>query len=124
MDPMGPGGGEPWEDPRDRLSAVIKKMNELFSGNLSDADFRGYATHLIGKMAEDATLVQQAKANETVSQFAQGDYKKALTTAVVSALDSHTAMADQALKDERVFTGLADLLLDEVYRRLRDKEMA
>ena len=75
-------------------------------------------------MAEDATLVQQAKANETVSQFAQGDYKKALTTAVVSALDSHTAMADQALKDERVFSGLADLLLEEVYRRLRDKEVA
>jgi len=124
MEPMGPGGGEPWEDPRDRLSAIIKKMNELFSGNLSDADFRGYATHLIGKMAEDATLVQQAKANETVSQFAQGDYKKALTTAVVSALDSHTAMADQALKDERVFSGLADLLLEEVYRRLRDKEVA
>jgi len=28
------------------------------------------------------------------------------------------------LKDERVFSGLADLLLEEVYRRLRDKEVA
>lgn len=34
---------------------------------------------------------------------------------------SHTAMADQALKDERVLKGLAELLLDEGDRRLRGK---
>jgi type I restriction enzyme R subunit len=61
MKPMGPGGGLPWDDPNARLSAIIKKMNEVFSGNLSDADFRGYATTLIGKMVEDTTLQEQAK---------------------------------------------------------------
>ena len=58
MKPMGPGGGQAWDDPEDRLSAIIKKMNEVFSGNLSDADFKGYATTLIGKMVNDPTLAR------------------------------------------------------------------
>lgn len=34
MKPMSTGGGQAWDDPEDRLSAIIKKMNEVFSGNL------------------------------------------------------------------------------------------
>lgn len=124
MDPMGPGGGQPWDDPNDRLSAIIKKMNEVFSGNLSDADFRGYATTLIGKMVEDATLQEQAQANDTAESFGNGAYEQKLTGAVVDALENHGAMADQALKHPRVFKGLASLLLDEVYRQLREKAEA
>lgn len=30
-------------------------------------------------------------------------------------------MADQALRHEKVFKGLANLLVEEVYRQLRDK---
>lgn len=29
---MDSGGGQPWDDPNDRLSAIIKKMNEVFNG--------------------------------------------------------------------------------------------
>ena len=124
MKPMGPGGGEPWDDPNARLSVIIQKMNEVFSGNLSDADFRGYATTLIGKMVEDATLQEQAQANDTVESFSNGAYEQKLTGAVVDALESHSAMADQALKHPKVFKGLASLLLDEVYRQLREKAEA
>jgi type I restriction enzyme R subunit len=121
MKPMGPGGGEPWDDPNARLSAIIQKMNEVFSGNLSEADFKGYATTLIGKMVEDATLQEQAQANDTAESFSNGAYEQKLTGAVVDALESHSAMADQALKHPKVFKGLASLLLDEVYRQLREK---
>jgi type I restriction enzyme R subunit len=121
MDPMGLGSGLPWDDPNDRLSAIIKKMNEIFSGNLTDADFKGYATTLIGKMVEDATLQEQAKANDTAESFSNGAYEQKLTGAVVDALEGHSAMADQALKHPAVFKGLASLLLDEVYRQLREK---
>ncbi|MDP1557585.1 MAG: hypothetical protein Q8K59_05540 [Nitrosomonas sp.] len=44
-----------------------------------------------------------------------------MTGAVVDALESHSAMADQVLKHPRVFKGLASLLLDEVYRQLKEK---
>ena len=96
-------------------------MNEVFSGNLSDADFKGYATTLIGKMVEDATLQEQAQANDTAESFGNGAYEQKLTGAVVAALESHTEMADQALKHPKVFKGLANLLLEEVYRQLREK---
>lgn len=121
MKPMGPGGGQAWDDPEDRLSIIIKKMNEVFSGNLSDADFRGYATTLIGKMVTDPILQEQALANDTVEAFGNGAYQTKLNHAVVDALDSHNAMADQALRHETVFKGLANLLVDEVYRQLRQK---
>jgi type I restriction enzyme, R subunit len=121
MKPMDSGGGQPWDDPNDRLSAIIKKMNEVFSGNLSDADFLGYATTLIGKMVADPTLQEQAQANDTVEAFGNGAYETKLNNAVVDALDGHTAMADQALRHPKVFKGLAELLVDEVYRQLRDK---
>jgi type I restriction enzyme R subunit len=121
MKPMGPGGGQAWDDPEDRLSAIIKKMNEVFSGNLSEADFRGYATTLIGKMTADPTLQEQAQANDTVDAFGNGAYETKLNNAVVDALENHSAMADQALRHETVFKGLANLLVDEVYRQLREK---
>lgn len=121
MKPMGPGGGQAWDDPEDRLSAIIKKMNEVFSGNLSDADFKGYATTLIGKMVNDPTLKEQAEANDTVDAFANGAYETKLNNAVVDALENHSAMADQALRHEKVFKGLANLLVEEVYRQLREK---
>ena len=43
-----------------------------------------------------------------------------LNIAVVDALESHNAMADQALRHEKIFKGLARLLVGEVYRQLRE----
>ena len=43
-----------------------------------------------------------------------------LNIAVVDALESHNTMADQALRHEKVFKGLANLLVGEVYRQLRE----
>lgn len=119
MKPMGGGEGQTWDDPDERLSIIIQKMNEVFSGNLSEADFRGYATTLIGKMVADPTLREQAQANDTVDAFANGAYEGKLNIAVVDALESHNAMADQALRHEKVFKSLAGLLVGEVYRQLR-----
>jgi type I restriction enzyme R subunit len=118
---MGPGGGKPWDDPDDRLSAIIKKMNEVFSGNLAESDFRGYATTLLGKMVVDPTLKEQADANDTVEAFGNGAYMTKLNHAVVDALEGHSAMADQALRHPNVFKGLAESLVEEVYRQLRAK---
>ncbi|MBS0468513.1 MAG: type I restriction endonuclease subunit R [Proteobacteria bacterium] len=119
LKPMGGGAGQAWDDPQERLSIIIQKMNQVFSGNLSEADMRGYATTLIGKMVADPTLQQQAQANDTVQAFANGAYEEKLNIAVVDALESHNAMADQALRHEKVFKGLASLLVQEVYRQLR-----
>jgi len=91
----------------------------VFSGNLTEADYAGYATTLISKLAEDPTLREQAQANDTVEAFGNGAYETRLNSAVNDALEKHSAMADQALKYPIVFKGLANLLVDEVYLRLR-----
>jgi len=66
-------------------------------------------------------LLEQAKANDTVDAFGNGAYETKLNNAVVEALENHNEMADQALRHETVFKGLASLLVDEVYRQLRAK---
>ena len=119
MDPMKGGGGQPWEDPKQRLSLIIKKMNEIFAGKHSDAEFEGWATAVIGNASEDAALAEQAKANSTAGQFANGDYRKVLSQAVIRALESHHSMSEQTLQNSKVFDEIADLLLPEVYERAR-----
>lgn len=52
--------------------------------------------------------------------FANGAYETKLNNAVVDALESHYSMVDQALRHEKVFKGLANLLVAEVYRQLRE----
>lgn len=47
--------------------------------------------------------------------FANGAYETKLNNAVVDALESHYSMVDQALRHEKVFKGLANLLVAEVY---------
>lgn len=65
MKSIGTGGGKPGKT-RKTDSPSSSKMNEVFSGNLSDADFKGYITMLIGKMVDDPSLQEQAQANDTV----------------------------------------------------------
>jgi len=119
LDPMKGGGGQPWEDPKQRLSLIIKKMNEIFAGKHSDAEFEGWATAVIGNASEDAALAEQAKANSTAEQFANGDYRTVLSQAVIRALESHHSMSEQTLQNSKVFDEIADLLLPEVYELAR-----
>ena len=65
LDPMGGGGGLPWDDPRARISLIIEKMNSIFSGKYSDAKFEGWATSVIGNASANAALTEQATANST-----------------------------------------------------------
>lgn len=119
--PMKPMGlpGSPWEDPSDRLSVIIQKMNEIFAGRFTEADFKAYANTLLDKLEEDVVLLEQAQANDTVDAFGNGAFETKLNIAVVEALESHSAMAEQALKHPMVFKGLANALVGEAYLRLR-----
>ena len=121
LDPMAAGGGLPWEDPRLRLSVIIKKMNEIFAGKHSDAEFEGWATSVIGNASADTALGEQAKANSTAGQFANGDYRNVLSQAVIRALESHHSMSEQTLQNAKIFDEVAELLLPEVYERARNQ---
>ena len=118
------GSGSVQEKQKAWLSEIIKKVNDLFEGELTDQDKLVYVNNVIkGKLLESETLKQQAT-NSTKQQFADSpDLKKEIMNAVMNALEAHTAMSTQALSSESVREGLKNVLLGpaKLYEALREQ---
>jgi len=119
LDPLSAGGGQAWEDPRQKLSEIIEKIHSLFTGKFTDAEVAGWFTAVTGNVVADERIQMQAKANPTAGQFANGDYKLVLGEAIAKALASHHAMSEQTLQNPKVFEEVAEALLAEVYEKAR-----
>lgn len=116
------GGGVAKDPAKEKLTEIIRTMNTLFDGELTDADLLNYANHIRDKMMESKVLANQAAANE-IDQFgASPDFEKVMMKAVVDAFKSHKAMSEQVLKKESVKDGLSDMLLSMVYEGLKAKQ--
>jgi type I restriction enzyme R subunit len=118
------GGGMVQEKQKALLNEIIKKVNDLFEGELTEQDKLVYVNNVImGKLLESEKLTQQA-ANNTKEQFANSpDLKTELMNAIIGALEAHTAMSTQALGSEVVREGLKDVLLGpaRLYEALREQ---
>jgi type I restriction enzyme R subunit len=124
IDPITEGGsGSLQEKEKAWLNEIIKKVNDLFEGELTDQDKLVYVNNVIkGKLLESETLRQQAT-NNTKEQFANSpDLKSELLNAIMGALDAHNSMSTQALNSEAVQSGLKDILLNNarLYESLRE----
>jgi len=106
------------------LAEIIAKLNDLFSGELSDGDKVTYVRAVIrGKLMESTTLQQQAAANSK-EQFANSpDFGREFLEAVMGAFDAHKVMSTQTLNSVDVQNGMKDLLLNHtnLYEDLRDQ---
>lgn len=107
------GSGSVQEKEKVLLTEVIRKLNDLFQGELSDQDKLVYVNNVImGKILESAKLRMQAQ-NNTKEQFAASpDLDHELDNAIMSALDAHTAMSTQALNSQDVRRGIKEILLN------------
>lgn len=116
------GSGSPQEKQKAWLNEIIKKVNELFKGELSDQDKLVYVNNVLkGKLLESETLRQQAT-NNTKEQFSNSpNLKSEILSAVMGALDAHYLMSSQALNSIEVQGGLKDILLNHagLYETLR-----
>lgn len=108
------GSGEAREDERVQLSELVKKLNDLFEGDLTDTDTVAYVQHITGKLLENQILAQQAASNSK-AQFALGDFNAALEDTVIEGLENYQSMASQVLGDHRKKQQFADLVLGLVY---------
>ena len=121
---MAPGGGGVQEKEKVELAEIITKLNDLFSGELSDNDKITYVRAVIrGKLMESPTLRQQAAANSK-EQFANSpDFGTELMEAIMGALDAHQAMSSQALNSAVVRDGIKTILLNHtnLYEDLRNQ---
>ena len=97
------------------LTELVTQMNELFAGDLSDADLVTYARHITGKLLENAELAQQAASNSK-EQFALGDFSKIFVDTVIEGLDNYQSMAEQVLNKEQTRKGFESMVLDLVYK--------
>jgi len=122
LDPLTAAGSGIAQDPaKALLKAIIARMNEVFEGELSDADLVNYASHIRDRMLENPRLEQQAHHNSK-EQFALGDFKPALIEAVISGLDSYQGMAKQVLSNETAREGFANVVLDLVYNAFQQSK--
>ena len=104
---LAPGGGSVQDKDKVLLSEIISKLNDLFTGDLSDEDKVTYVRAVIrGKLLESTTLQQQASANSKEQFGASPDLGTALMDAIISALDAHQSMSSQALGSESIRNGM------------------
>jgi type I restriction enzyme R subunit len=125
LDPLtGAGSGSVQEKEKAALREIIEKLNQLFTGQLTDDDQLVYVRNVIlGKLLESDMLLQQASGN-TSEQFAGSpDIDGELANAIIEALDAHTLMSTQALNSPEVRRGIKDILLNHLglWERLRAK---
>lgn len=112
-------GAQP-HDAKTKLSELVKRLNDLFEGELTDADRATHVHHIAGKLMENETLAAQAQQN-TREQFGLGDVKTLLMDTVIARLDNYESMASQVLRSERVKEQFADIVLTLVYDGLKEK---
>ena len=115
------GTGAARDDEQVRLAEIVGKMNDLFSGDLTEADMVGYVTTIKGKLMEHARLKEQA-ANNSEQQFAMGDFKDVFTDMVIAGQEAHNTIAEQLLKDERVFAAMQGMMASAVYKALQQQQ--
>ena len=109
------GTGTAIDDEKKKLAEIVGKMNDLFSGNLSESDLVGYVTTIKGKLMEHEGLAEQAR-NNTEEQFGLGDFKNVMTDIVIEGQEAHNSIAGQLLKDERIFAAMQGMLAQMVYQ--------
>jgi type I restriction enzyme R subunit len=112
-----PGGGEGGrsDPPVGFLSEVIQALNERFSIDFTKADAL-FVEQVVEEAVEDEQLAQQARVN-TMDNFRFG-FNKAFEDLV---LERHASNAEiiERLADPRVYETIRDLVMREVYDRLK-----
>jgi type I restriction enzyme R subunit len=95
------GTGQPQDKHKMRLADIVRAINDLFEGEVTEGDAVTYVDRVLkGKMMEDEGLRAQAQAN-TKEQFANSpDLTEALMQAIMDAMAAHQTMSTQALASQ------------------------
>jgi type I restriction enzyme R subunit len=112
------GSGAAQTDEQRQLREIVQRMNDLFAGDITEADFLGAVTTWEGRLMADEKLAQQAKCNSE-EQFALGDFKSAFMDVVIESQDAQNAIAEQMLKDQRIFAAIQGMLAKMVWQKMQ-----
>jgi type I restriction enzyme R subunit len=125
LKPVGDAGsGSIQEKQRALLGEIVRRVNDLFEGDLTDDDRLVYVNNVIkGKLLESEDLRVQARNNSKAQFAASPTLDDELLNAIIDALDAHQTMSRQALDSANVRKGLKQILLGpgELYEALRER---
>ena len=109
------GSGAIHEKHRSALEQIISKLNERFGDKYGNAAVDLTINHIVGKLAVDYELAQQAEAN-TAHQFAESPVlPKAFAKAVVEVRDEVPQLVDDMLGDIVLYSELSKALPAMLY---------
>jgi type I restriction enzyme R subunit len=109
------GTGAPRDRKKALLSEIVEQMNEIFEGELSDADVISYAEGVRDKLMEDREVALQARNNASLDQFANGKIKQAIPKAIWEMRSAHQSMTDQVMADTETMNRFAEVITRMVY---------
>ncbi len=112
------GSGAAPPDEKRELREIVAKMNDLFAGEISESDFIGALTAWSGRLAANEKVAEQAT-NNSEEQFALGDFKDAFMDVVIDANDAQNSIADQLLKNPRIFGVMQSMMAKMVWKQFQ-----
>ena len=115
------GSGNAREPEKVSLSDLIKELNELFEGELTDNDVINYTNSIRDKVLESDTLRKQVKANTKDHLMVSPDFESEFTKAVIGQMDINKSLSEQILRDPEKKKRFSQLVVDLIYKALTDE---
>ncbi len=116
------GSGSPHDPEKVFLSELIKELNELFEGELTDNDVINYTNSIRDKVLESPTLRKQAMANTKDRLMISPDFEREFTKAVIGQMGINQQMSEQILNDRDKRLRFSSLVIDLIYKMLREQD--
>ncbi|MDK2788954.1 MAG: type restriction enzyme subunit [Epulopiscium sp.] len=113
------GTGEKKEQ-KEHLSTIIEELNKRFGTDFTPADQLSIE-QIKEEFAQDVEMVTKAK-NNTLEDF-QYAFQKAFMSKVVDRMNQNTKFFMKVLDDEQFAKALMELILIEVYEKLKKAEI-
>jgi len=110
-------GSKYYKTETEKLSKIIKRLNDLFSGELSENDLLTYTDRIKTKIQENTTVMAQLKTNAK-EQAILGDFQDIFNEAIINSLEINENLASQVLAEDNVQHEFADILLDMIYEEI------
>ena len=105
------GTGGVQDKHKQRLSEIVRAINDLFEGDISEGDAVSYCDTLKAKLMESEILIAQAAANGKEQFSNSPNLQDELVKAIIGAMSANQEMSKQALNSENVQTRLMSVLL-------------
>jgi type I restriction enzyme R subunit len=107
----GLGTGTAKDPQKDLLSQILEKMNDLFGAETTDGDKLDFIQGMTSKISENDAVMDQIRHN-TDDAVMNGDFPKAMDSAVIGRMDTQQGMALDYLSKPEVAKRVQHLILE------------